>query len=98
MNWTPRLVEVRSGTRPRVAGPGPFSHDPRRALPVLYSTLAGSIRDFAATHPDIAAEWHPSRNGDKRPDQFTFGSHHEAWWQCPTIKTHVYQARISSRT
>jgi hypothetical protein len=53
---------------------------------------------FAETHPDIAAEWHPTRNGLNRPEHYTFGSHHEAWWQCPTYKTHVYQARISSRT
>jgi hypothetical protein len=53
---------------------------------------------FLITHPDIAAEWHPTRNGLNRPEHYTFGSHHEAWWQCPTYKTHIYQARISSRT
>lgn len=53
---------------------------------------------FGATHPDVAAEWHPTRNGRNLPSHFTFGSHHEAWWQCPLYKTHVYQARISSRT
>lgn len=53
---------------------------------------------FATTHPDIAAEWHPTRNGPRTPLDFTFGSHHEAWWQCPKAKTHVYPARISSRT
>lgn len=53
---------------------------------------------FASTHPDIAAEWHPTRNGDKRPADFTYGSQFEAWWQCSLYKTHVYQARISSRT
>jgi hypothetical protein len=53
---------------------------------------------FAETQPDHAAEWHPTRNGQNRTEHYTFGSHHEAWWQCPTYKTHVYQARISSRT
>jgi hypothetical protein len=63
----------------------------------LHRKLAPS-ESFAVTHPDIAAEWHLSRNGRYRPEHFSFGSHHEAWWQCPTYKTHVYQARISSRT
>ena len=53
---------------------------------------------FATTHPDIAAEWHPTKNGEKTPEHFTFGSHFEAWWQCPIYKTHLYRARISSRT
>ncbi len=55
-------------------------------------------QSFVSTHPDLAVEWHPTRNGEKRPEQFTFGSHHEAWWQCPIYKTHVYRARINSRT
>lgn len=53
---------------------------------------------LSVTHPDIAAQWHPARNGEKSPDDFTFGSHHEVWWQCPTYKTHTWRSRISSRT
>lgn len=53
---------------------------------------------LATTHPDIATQWHPSRNGTKTPADFSFGSHYEAWWQCPKHKTHVWRTRISSRT
>lgn len=47
--------------------------------------------------PLVAAEWHPTRNGDKTPDDYAFVSHHEAWRQCPVAKVHVYRARIISR-
>jgi Probable Zinc-ribbon domain len=53
---------------------------------------------ISSTHPDIAAQWHPTRNGAERPDQFTWGSDHYAWWQCPKVKSHVWRAQISSRT
>jgi hypothetical protein len=53
---------------------------------------------IARTYPDIAAQWHPTRNGDKLPTDFTYGSTKEAWWQCPTYKSHVWKARIASRT
>ncbi len=53
---------------------------------------------LARTHPDVAAQWHPTRNGTKTPSDFTFGSHYEAWWQCPKHKSHVWRSRISSRT
>lgn len=66
--------------------------------PFCTHRLLALSESFASTHPDIAVEWHPTRNGEKRPEHFTFGSHFEAWWQCPDYKTHVYQARISSRT
>lgn len=53
---------------------------------------------LATTHPDVAAQWHPTRNGGKTPADFSFGSHYEAWWQCSRHKSHVWRARISSRT
>ncbi len=49
-------------------------------------------------YPDVAAQWHPTRNGDKTPADVSFGSKVEAWWQCPTYKSHVWRARIASRT
>ena len=53
---------------------------------------------LTTTHPDIAAQWHPDRNGNKKPDDYTYGSHYEAWWQCKRFRGHVWRARISSRT
>ncbi len=53
---------------------------------------------LSKTHPDLAAQWHPTRNGTKLPSDFTYGSHFEAWWQCPVYKSHVWRTRISSRT
>jgi hypothetical protein len=53
---------------------------------------------LAVTHPQVAAQWHPERNGTKTPGDFTYGSHFEAWWQCPKIKSHLWRARIASRT
>jgi hypothetical protein len=55
-------------------------------------------QSIVVTHPDIAAQWHPTRNGDLRPEQFTYGSHKEIWWQCLRCRGHTWKARISSRT
>lgn len=35
---------------------------------------------ITVTHPDVAAQWHPTLNGDARPEQFTHGSKKEFWW------------------
>jgi hypothetical protein len=53
---------------------------------------------LATSHPQVAAQWHPERNGAKTPADFTYGSHFEDWWQCPKRKSHLWRARISSRT
>lgn len=53
---------------------------------------------LAATHPEIAAEWHPTRNNGRLPTEFTFGQQFVAVWQCPKSQTHIYPTRISTRT
>ena len=48
------------------------------------------------THPEIAAEWHPTLNGDMSPSNFTKGSRHKMWWICP-VCNNEYQSTISHR-
>ena len=48
--------------------------------------------------PDLVKEWHPTKNGKRKPQQVLAGSRQNAWWQCSTRKTHVWSARISHRT
>lgn len=33
-------------------------------------------------YPDIAKEWHPTKNGALTPDMFDFGSIENVWWKC----------------
>lgn len=40
------------------------------------------VNAFSVTHPAAAATWHPHRNGDLTPDDFTSGSSREMWWMC----------------
>ena len=48
-------------------------------------------------HPNIAEEWHPSKNGSLRPENFTSGEDYYAWWKCKKCG-HEWQAHIYSRT
>ena len=52
--------------------------------------------DLASQYPDIAAQWHPTKNGDVTPDQVLTGSHRMAWWICD--HGHEWQAIVKSRT
>jgi glutaredoxin len=58
-------------------------------------TLKG-YNDLATTHPQIAKEWHPTKNKKLRPSDITFGSNKKVWWMCS--KGHEWQAQISNRT
>lgn len=43
--------------------------------------LAG-FNDLASKHPQLVLEWHPTANGEKRPESLTVGSGRPVWWVC----------------
>lgn len=57
--------------------------------------LAG-YNDLATLHPEVAAQWHPTLNGNLTPEMVTPGSHKRVWWLCP--EGHVWRAAIYPRT
>ena len=53
------------------------------------------VNDLGTTHPDLAAQWHPTRNGGLSPQMVVAGSRRKVWWQCEN--GHEWQASILSR-
>ena len=56
--------------------------------------MAG-FNDLMSQAPKIAAQWHPTLNGQRTPEMFTCGSNQKVWWRCGD--GHVWQAPISRR-
>ena len=54
------------------------------------------VNDLKTTHPELVAEWHPTKNGDLMPQDVTAGSGKKVWWQC--AKGHEWQARVENRS
>ena len=52
--------------------------------------------DLATTHPELAAEWHPTKNENLTPQDITFGSGKKVWWQCKN--NHEWEASVDNRT
>ena len=53
------------------------------------------LNDFETKYPEIAKEWHPTKNGNLKPSDVTFGSGQKVWWKCPV--GHEYQAVVRER-
>ena len=51
--------------------------------------------DFKTIYPEIAKEWHPTKNGTLKPTDVTSGSGKKVWWICPS--GHEYKASIHDR-
>jgi Probable Zinc-ribbon domain/SAP domain len=55
-----------------------------------------SCNCLATIHPEIAAQWHPTKNGSHRPADYSHASGKNAWWLCPNSKCHhVHEWRTS---
>lgn len=52
---------------------------------------------LADAYPEIAAQWHPTRNGDLTPNDVTVGSGRKIWWICPKVPEHIWDARVNAR-
>jgi hypothetical protein len=54
-------------------------------------------KSLAETHPEIAKQWHPSKNGDLTPYNLTYGSNKKVWWKCNKVSNHEWEASIKKR-
>ena len=62
------------------------------------------FNDLQTINPRLASQWHPTKNGNLKPEQVTFGSRRKVWWLLPydDKKTGIHydfewQASISKR-
>ena len=77
---------VKSRTKKKYPGNCPYCSGRR----------VGRDNNLQFLHPEISKEWHPKKNGNKRPSEFTSASHRKVFWLCK--KQHSYAARIKDRT
>eukprot|EP00128_Syssomonas_multiformis_P005729 Colp12_sorted_trinity150504_noHs@25587 len=70
----------------------------KRGCPVCNLTRVSSSHNLLVKHPEVAAEWHPTKNGTLRPEAVAPYSHTKAWWQCKADPTHEWHSAVYSRT
>ena len=58
--------------------------------------LLKGYNDLETKYPDIAKEWNYERN-DKKPNDYTEGTHQEVWWKCKKCG-HEWKTQIVNRT
>jgi very-short-patch-repair endonuclease len=52
-------------------------------------------------YPEVAKQWHPTKNGDLKPENFTYGSKQKIWWLCEKTCSegclHEWETNIKNR-
>ena len=57
--------------------------------------LASPTNNIAVSNPAAAKQWHPTKNGNLRPENVTPRTSKQVWWHCP--KGHEWQAIVRHR-
>ncbi len=65
--------------------------------PQCRGLVASEDNNLADAHPELAAQWHPSKNGSLEPFEVTSKSKKKVWWKCPRGIDHIWQADVGSR-
>ena len=65
--------------------------------PFCYGKKTDSTNSFASIMPDIACEWHPTLNGELKPEHVVAGSAKKVWWKCSVVASHIWKASIIHR-
>jgi hypothetical protein len=65
----------------------------------LNNTLPNPLpgTSLAELNPNLASEWHPTRNGVLTPADVTLSSKWKYWWKCPEGKQHEWESTIDNR-
>ena len=54
-------------------------------------------KSLAETHPEVAKQWHPTKNGKLTTNDVHFGSSKKVWWKCDKGDDHEWRVSPSIR-
>ena len=64
-----------------------------RGCPFCAGKRVSKSNSLRSLHPELAAMWHPTKNGDVTADDVTAGSGRRFWWKCPKGDDHAFIAQ-----
>ena len=69
-----------------------------RGCPFCSSRKLHRTNSLATGRPDLAAGWHPTRNGELTPADVMSSSHSKVWWLCTDNSAHEWPAAPNVRS
>jgi glutaredoxin len=106
-NQSLTAADVSKGTNRKVWWECPKGHSYEASVnnrsrgsgcPFCSGRMSTPDNSLAVKNPEIAREWHPTKNGGLNPKDVSYGSGQNVWWKCPVDALHEWQAKISART
>jgi very-short-patch-repair endonuclease len=103
---SPRDVTARSGRKVWWKCPRGDDHEwpaviANRAkgigCPICSNKRVARSNSLGSARPELAKDWHPSKNGALTPFDVLPSTNRKIWWQCEKNPTHEWEARLNNR-
>ena len=69
-----------------------------KGCPFCAGRKVSKVNNLLVLKPKLASEWHPTKNKDLKPEDFTLGSGIKIWWQCSKVEDHEWESYIYTRS
>ena len=69
----------------------------RRGCPFCRNRSVSITNSLATAAPELAQQWHPTRNGKLTPRGVAVQSHRQVWWRCSVNPKHAWRANLANR-
>lgn len=66
--------------------------------PVCSGLKFTKSQSLGVLNPELAKEWHPSKNGDLTPFDVFSSTKQKVWWKCPKGIDHEWEATLNNRS
>lgn len=53
--------------------------------------------NLSDNNPELAKQWHPTKNGELTPRDVSIGSNKKVWWKCSKGDDHEWEAPVNTR-
>ena len=69
----------------------------RTGCPFCSGQRVSTSNNLAVRFPDIAAQWHPTKNRPLTPEDLVAGSGKKIWWKCTRGDDHEWRTSLHAR-
>ena len=66
--------------------------------PICEGKIVVRSTSLSTLKPELAKEWHPTKNGELTPIDLTTKSSKKVWWKCPKGEDHVWKTSVNHRS
>ena len=69
----------------------------KRGCPYCTNRMVDDKNSLESLYPEVSKEFHPTKNGNLKPNEIYFRSARKIWWKCPNGLDHEFQTPVRNR-